>query len=179
MDLESIVEKDNPSATDDELLTLHKAVKKAAGDMGTGSCVWSEGTCVIGPSLDAYRCTAYAQGDKNKKALRSPVSSNMTWRAFDTGKKQWVAAPGDHCPTFCVTSPDPEHKLKQYMKRAIDDQQDQLEYMTSLLTPESLEATRKQLEEWRGSLGRAGFRAPGDGVRRHEFLQMKKKFYND
>ena len=88
---------------------------------------WTDGTWIIGPSLNSERCTCWlADGDESvehkypsttasiaedeaKRDLGDDDDENISltgthaWHVFDTVSKAWVPAPGDHCPGFAIS----------------------------------------------------------------------------
>ena len=58
---------------------------KPGDRMGTGACVWGEGCWVLGPSLDASRCTAFIEEltvDGKEIPMISPPSTASVTHLF-------------------------------------------------------------------------------------------------
>ena len=66
--------------------------------------------------------------------------------------------------------------MRDYMERAIQDQQEALQQATEMSTKSHRETMETMLLGWGGATGRASF-SFADQVRRHEYLRMKEDFY--
>ena len=98
---------------------------------------WTDGQWVLGPTMNADRCTAFIREGEDTTQdgeldshheMMYPVSTAemekiaQHWQTYDLVTKTWREAPGDHCPGFDVRIDEGSETMQDYIGQAVQQQ---------------------------------------------------------
>lgn len=143
---------------------------------------WSNGTWVLGPTLNSERCTAYLEESADHEMLYPASTAALAthkekyslkkWHVFDVVAKSWSDAPGHHCPSFSVVPiEEPGNSLADYVEAAIEQQKQSTQQFERIVNVEEEQETLR--------LTLKGHVDAGGNISRGAFLSWRKTLYKD
>lgn len=135
---------------------------------------WVDGQWVLGPTMNADRCTAFIREGQDTTSdgkvdshheMMYPVSTAemesvvQHWETYDIVTKTWREAPGEHCPGFDVRIEGTE-TMQEYIDQAVAQQQRMLEMLSAQTNDaEFLSNVTSQLQRYchRGRIKRRNY----------------------